>query len=261
MPDIKQIGVGVAFLILILCVVIVITKPWSIRAIGHHQPHGQHGQQLPAGSTSIQKQSPTQTKNKPVKPVQQQQKAFHAAKPLYTLSASATGPVSSYLQLPNNSVHNNTVHNTLNNSASDMPLMAPIPPMPMPIPPMPVAPTPEVMSPPIPMFKVETPEMPKPDIEKTVDNKVDHSAPKDTKEETHRAELLRGSSVGRTKMATPTTSAMMMASINTRDEAGGKQFGGSTALMERLTGRSISQAERDFMDGKESDGVPEPYRP
>jgi len=253
MPDIKQIGVGVAFLILILCVVIVITKPWTIRGISHHQPHGQ---QLPAGSTSIQKPSPTQTKSKPVKPVQQQQKTSVVPKSLYSLSASATGPISSYLQLPNN-----TVHNTLNNSASDMPLMAPIPPMPMPIPPMPVAPTPEVMSPPIPMFKVETPEMPKPVIEKTVDNKVDHSAPKDTKEETHRAELLRGSSVGRTKMATPTTSAMMMASINTRGEAGGKQFGGSTALMERLTGRSISQAERDFMDGKESDGVPEPYRP
>ena len=212
MPDSKQIGVGVAFLVLILCVVIVITKPWTISSIGNYQ-NLKHS----SVASTPKKLNNTQARGVQVQQVKPTKKLVqHRTTPLqtslYTLSASATGPVSG-LGAP--------IYNpNLELPVSVAPPRVSSPPVPLFTPSIPTTPvvTIPTMSPPIPSFEMPISAAPK--MEAPIDVMPENIAvkpatpPSDTKEETHRAELLRGSSVGRTKMATPTTSAMMMASIN-----------------------------------------------
>ena len=62
-------------------------------------------------------------------------------------------------------------------------------------------------------------------------------------ENAHRVELMRGSSaVTRGRTVAPTTAALMMGSLDTRTH-GSQGDRASTAVMERMTGRSMEQSE------------------
>lgn len=81
------------------------------------------------------------------------------------------------------------------------------------------------------------------------------SEPTSSDEDKHRQDLMRGSMVGRRAMVAPTTSALMMGAINTRDSRDPAERGNSSsAVMDRhltLTPKSGS--------GYQQNEVPQPY--
>lgn len=237
MPDAKQVGVGVAFLIVVLIFVLAVTRPWQDmikRKIAKPATNARPAaRRLPRATAAPQ--SPRQNAQQQQK---QQQSVRYNMPPMIT---SPSEPVPT-LQLP------------------------PFPPMPqLPTPTFPTMMPTTMLPATTTTFEQQAPatntvyQAPQ-TLASNVLTAPQEQKPEETVQSNHRAELLRGSSAGRTKTATPTTAALMMASINTREE-NGKTSEGSTALMERLTGRSVSQAERDFLNGKDAETVPEPYRP
>ena len=75
--------------------------------------------------------------------------------------------------------------------------------------------------------------------------------PVSSDEEKHRMELMRGSMVGRRAMIAPTTSALMMGAINTRDASSGERGHASSAVMDRHLSLPKSNGT--------STGHPQPY--
>jgi hypothetical protein len=80
--------------------------------------------------------------------------------------------------------------------------------------------------------------------------KAEHE-PVSSDEEKHRMELMRGSMVGRRAMIAPTTSALMMGAINTRENSSAERGHGSSAVMDRHLSLPKSNGT--------STGHPQPY--
>jgi hypothetical protein len=82
-------------------------------------------------------------------------------------------------------------------------------------------------------------------------NNTTEQEPVSSDEEKHRMELMRGSMVGRRAMIAPTTSALMMGAINTRENSSAERGHGSSAVMDRHLSLPKSNGT--------STGHPQPY--
>jgi hypothetical protein len=247
MPDAKQVGVGVAFLIVVLIFVLAVTRPWKTIIKHKTAQSSNNTTRRPAARTLPRASASQATKSRKEQRVKQP--VISALPPMIASSAESESPA---MQLPAFPIMPNDMSFPLG-------MQTPVPNFPIPTPQTDIQ---NNMT--YPPFQAQTPAVPQVQTFQQAPSfpitSPQEDKPEDTLQSNHRAELLRGSSAGRTKTATPTTAALMMASINTREE-NGKTSEGSTALMERLTGRSVSQAERDFLNGKDTNTVPEPYRP